>query len=77
MYNVSEDVGSVRVCYAVLSGRTATRSFYMGLSTIQGDAIGVQKIYSILIAKNLINAWAVRITVHGYVCLCVSILKLS
>ena len=39
-YNVSEDVGSVQVCYAVLSGRTATRSFYMRLSTVQGDAIG-------------------------------------
>ena len=40
MYNVSENVGSVRVCYAVLSGRTATRTFYMGLSTFQGDATG-------------------------------------
>ena len=40
LFNVSEDDGSVQVCYQVLSGRTATRSISMQLRTVQGDAIG-------------------------------------
>ena len=41
LYNVSEDAGSVQVCYQVLSGRTATRSISMQLRTVQGDATGI------------------------------------
>ncbi|CAI8052156.1 hypothetical protein GBAR_LOCUS28548, partial [Geodia barretti] len=38
LYNVSEDAGSVQVCYQVMSGKTATRSISMQLRTVQGDA---------------------------------------
>ena len=36
---MNEDSDRVIVCYDVLSGRTASRSFYMQLRTVQGDAI--------------------------------------
>jgi hypothetical protein len=38
LYYVDEDSGPVVVCYDVLSGRTATRSIYTELRTVQGDA---------------------------------------
>ena len=41
LYYVNENAGSVVVCYAVLSGRTATRSIDMQLRTVKGDAKGV------------------------------------
>ena len=40
LFNVSEDAGSVAVCYAVLSGRTAGRSISVQMRTLQGDATG-------------------------------------
>ena len=40
LYYVDEDSGPVVVCYDVLSGRTATRSIYTELRTVQGDATG-------------------------------------
>ena len=39
LYYVDEDSDRVVVCYDVLSGRTASRSFNMQLRTVQGDAI--------------------------------------
>ena len=44
LYNVSEDAGSVQVCYQVMSGKTATRSISMQLRTVQGDAKGMKTI---------------------------------
>ena len=41
------------MCYAVLSGRIATRFFYMGLNTFQGDAIG-KKTYGIPISLQIL-----------------------
>ena len=39
LYYVDENSDRVVVCYDVLSGRTASRSFNMQLRTVQGDAI--------------------------------------
>ena len=40
LYYVDESAGSVLVCSRVLSGRTATRSIYMEIYTVPGDAEG-------------------------------------
>ena len=40
LYYVDESAGSVLVCSRVLSGRTATRSIYMEIYTVPGDAKG-------------------------------------
>ena len=40
LYYVDESAGSVLVCSRVLSGRTATRSIYMEIYTVQGEAKG-------------------------------------
>ena len=42
LYTVGESSGSITVCYEILSGRTATRSIYMTIQTVQGDAIGIK-----------------------------------
>ena len=52
LYNVSEDAGSVEVCYQVLSGRTATRSINMQLRTVQGDATGMNTFCSCQLSWN-------------------------
>ena len=41
LYYVNENAGSVVVCYAVLSGRTASRSISMQFRTVQWEAKGI------------------------------------
>ena len=42
LYIVSESASSVVICYEILSGRAATRSIKMQLTTVPGEAQGTE-----------------------------------
>ena len=42
LYFVSENAGSVVICYEILAGRAATRSISMQFRTVQGEAEGTE-----------------------------------